>query len=78
MRARCRVSPAVRLLAATGLTADQPNTAPSPALSGSLNNAYPFPAPGLAFYDTTLSKAVYFVGTGQSSTGWVDYTGASA
>jgi hypothetical protein len=42
------------------------------------DNLNPAPTPGLVFQDTTLSKAVYYVGTMRSSTGWVDYTGAAA
>lgn len=68
----------LQLLLATGATTDRPNTTPSPALTGSFNNAYPVPQPGTPFYDTTLSKTVYFVGTDQSSTGWVDQAGAAA
>jgi hypothetical protein len=68
----------LQLLLATGATADRPNTMPGTALTGALNNVAPCPTPGLVFYDTTLSKAVYFVGTEQSSTGWVDQAGAAA
>jgi hypothetical protein len=66
------------LLLATGATADRPNTQPATALTGALNNLAPLPLPGTPFYDTTLSKTVYFVGSDQSSTGWVDQTGAAA
>jgi hypothetical protein len=68
----------VQLMCATGATADRPNSQPATALTGALNNLYPFPARLLAFYDTTLSKMVFYVGTQRSSTGWVDYTGAAA
>jgi hypothetical protein len=68
----------VQLLAATGATADRPNVVPGTALTGALNNANPPATPGLAFYDTTLSKTVYFVGTQRSSTGWVDQAGNAA
>jgi hypothetical protein len=68
----------VQLMCATGATADRPSSAPATALTGALNNLNPFPANLLPFYDTTLSKMVFYVGTDQSSTGWVDYTGAAA
>ena len=67
----------LQLMAATGATADRPNSMPGTALTGALNNLNPAPAPALVFYDTTLSKPVFFVGTQRSSTGWVDYTGAA-
>ena len=69
---------AVQLMCATGATADRPNSQPATALTGAQNNLNPFPAKLLPFYDTTLSKMVFYVGTGQSATGWVDYTGAAA
>jgi hypothetical protein len=68
----------LQLMAATGATADRPGPMPATALTGALNNLNPAPTPGLVFQDTTLSKAVYYVGTMRSSTGWVDYTGAAA
>jgi hypothetical protein len=68
----------LQLLLATGATADRPNTSPATALTGALNNLALFPPPGLPFYDTTLSKTVYFVGTDLSSTGWLDQAGAAA
>ena len=66
-----------KLIAATGLTTDRPNTSPSPAIAAGLNNIAPPPFVGLPFYDTTLSNTAYFVGTQMSSTGWVDRTGAA-
>jgi hypothetical protein len=72
------VGASVRLLLATGTTADRPSPAPSPAIAGGLNNTYPAPTLGLPFWDTTLSKTIYFVGTMRSSTGWVDQTGVPA
>jgi hypothetical protein len=51
---------------ATGATADRPNTVPATALTGAFNNLNPAPALSLPFYDTTLSKTVYFVGTQRS------------
>src|SRR5215471_16592866 len=68
----------LQLLTATGLTTDRPQPQPATALTGALNNLNPVPTPGLVFQDTTLSKAVYYVGTMRSSTDWVDYTGAAA
>jgi hypothetical protein len=67
----------LQLLLATGTTSDRPNFMPTTALTGALNNANPAAMPGDRFYDTTLSKTVYFVGTQRSSTGWVDHTGAA-
>jgi hypothetical protein len=68
----------LQLLLATGATADRPNVMPGTALTGAFNNANPAAVPGLPFYDTTLSKTVYFVGTQRSSTGWVDQAGSAA
>jgi hypothetical protein len=65
----------LKLLLATGATTDRPNVMPATALTGALNNLNPAVLPGEAFYDTTLSKTVYFVGTQRSSTGWVDQAG---
>jgi hypothetical protein len=67
----------LQLMAATGATADRPNSIPATALTGALNNLLGA-TPALPFHDTTLAKEVYFVGTMRSSTGWVDYTGAAA
>lgn len=72
------VGATVRLLLATGATADRPSPSPSPAIAGGQNNTNPEPGLGLPFYDTTLSKTVFFVGTIRSSTGWVDQTGVPA
>jgi hypothetical protein len=69
---------AVRLMCATGATADRPAPQPATALTGAQNNLNPFPASLLPFYDTTLSKMVFYVGTGQSATGWVDQAGNAA
>jgi hypothetical protein len=66
----------LRLLTATGATTDRPAPQPATALTGALNNVNPAPGLGERFYDTTLSKTIYYVGTGLSSTGWVDYNGA--
>ena len=66
----------LQLMAATGATADRPNTQPATALTGSQNNLLGA-SPALPYWDTTLSKTVYFVGTQRSSTGWVDVTGAA-
>jgi hypothetical protein len=66
-----------KLIAATGATADGPNTVPATALTGALNNLLPPPFVGLPFYDTTLPSTAYFVGTQSSSNGWVDRTGAA-
>jgi hypothetical protein len=63
---------------ATGATADRPAAQPATALTGAVNNVAPFPANSTPFYDTTLSKTVYFVGTQRSSTGWVDQAGNAA
>jgi hypothetical protein len=65
----------LQLLLATGATADRPNFMPTTALTGALNNANPAAVTGLPFYDTTLSKTVYFVGTQRSATGWIDQGG---
>jgi hypothetical protein len=67
----------VQPMLATGATADRPAPQPT-ALTGAFNNVAPFPPGGLAYYDTTLSKTVYFVGTQRSSTGWVDQAGNAA
>jgi hypothetical protein len=68
------------LLMGTGATADRPT--PTSAASsfspvGGPNSLYPAPTIGQAFYDTTLSKACWYVGTGSSASGWVDQNGAS-
>lgn len=64
---------------ATGATTDRPGPQPATALTGAVNNISPYPAnPLLPFYDTTLSKTVYYVGTQRSSTGWVDQAGNAA
>jgi hypothetical protein len=74
----------VNLLLATGATADRPSASPAPATSSSstipvaLNNNNPAPTLGLPFYDTTLSKTVYFVSTSRSPTGYVDQAGNPA
>ena len=74
----------VQLLLATGATADRPSPSPAPATSASatvpvaLNNSNPPPTIGLPFWDTTISKTVYFVGTMRSATGWVDFAGNPA
>ncbi len=68
----------VSLLLATGATADRPSPSPSPAIAGGLNNSNPPPPIGLPFWDTSLSKTVYFVGTSRSATGWVDFAGNPA
>jgi hypothetical protein len=67
-----------RPLLATGTTADRPDPSPSPPIGPGLNNAFPPLALGLPFFDSTLSKTVFFVGTMRSVTGWVDNTGAPA
>lgn len=68
----------LRQIAATGATTDRPLTIPATALTGAINSGHPAPQIGDVFIDTTLSKPVIHVGTGISSTGWVDQTGASA
>jgi hypothetical protein len=67
----------LRLLCATGATTDRPAPQPATALTGAINDINPLPEPGLRFYDTTLSDTVYFVGTQNCSTGWVNHTGAA-
>lgn len=67
----------LKLLTATGTTTDRPAPQPATALTGALNNINPAPLLAERFYDTTLSKTVYYVSTLLSSTGWVDYTGAA-
>lgn len=66
------------VIAGTGATTDRPKTINSTALTGSFNNTYPPLMLATAFYDTTLSKTVWFVGNTNSSTGWIDQTGAAA
>jgi hypothetical protein len=61
-----------RPLLATGATADRPDPSPSPPTGPGLNNASPPLALGLPFYDTSLSKTVWWVGTVRSPTGWID------
>jgi hypothetical protein len=56
----------VQPMLATGATADRPATQPATALTGAFNNVAPLPVFGLPFYDTTLSKTVYFVGTARA------------
>jgi hypothetical protein len=68
---------APRLLFATGLTADRPDTKPVPALTGQANSLMPAPAAGLPFYDTSLSAMIFFVGATQASTGWVNQAGTA-
>ena len=68
----------LQLMAATGATADRPNSQPATALTGALNNVNPAPALGFPFHDTTLAEEVYFVGTQHASTGWVTYAGVAA
>jgi hypothetical protein len=64
-------------MASTGATTDRPAPQPATAVAGGLNNVNPAPQVGDVFQDTTLTKAVYFVGTGRNSTGWVDINGAA-
>jgi hypothetical protein len=68
----------LRMMLATGTTADRPSPSPSPAIAGGLNNSNPLPTLNLPFYDTTLSKTIYFVGTTRVATGWVDQAGNPA
>jgi hypothetical protein len=68
----------LKLLLATGATTDRPAPQPATALTGALNNVNPAVTPGERFYDTNLVKTVYYVGTHNSSTGWVDQAGAVA
>jgi hypothetical protein len=68
----------VQLLLATGATADRPSATANPAIAGGLNNSNPQPTLGLPFYDSTISKTVYWVGTIRSSTGYVDQAGNPA
>ena len=68
----------LQLVLATGATADRPSPSPSPAIAGGLNNTNPMPTLALPFYDTTLSKTVWFVGTMRNSTGWIDQAGNPA
>jgi hypothetical protein len=68
----------VQPLLATGATTDRPAPQPGTALTGALNNLNPAPSLGMSYYDTTLSKTVYFVGTQRSSTGWLDQAGNAA
>jgi hypothetical protein len=67
----------LKLLCATGATTDRPAPSPATALTGAINNASPAPDLATRFYDTTLSKMVFYVSTLLSSTGWVDYTGSA-
>jgi hypothetical protein len=67
----------LRLLCATGATTDRPAPQPATALTGAINDINPLPEPATRFYDTTLSDTVYFVGTQNCSTGWVNHTGAA-
>jgi hypothetical protein len=69
--------PPLRLLTASGGTTDRPAPVPATALTGAINNNNPAPELGQRFNDTTLSKTVYYVSTLNSSTGWVDATGAA-
>ena len=64
-----------RPLLATGATADRPDPSPSPPIGPGLNNAFPPLALGLPFYDSTLGKIMFWVGTMRSATGWVDQAG---
>jgi hypothetical protein len=68
----------LRLMLATGATADRPTSGASPAIAAGINNSNPAPSVALPFYDTTLSKTVWYVGTMQSPTGWVDQAGNPA
>jgi hypothetical protein len=72
------VGPDPEPLLATGTTADRPSAFANPAIAGGINNSNPQPTMGLPFWDTTLSKTVYFVGTMRSATGWVDFAGNPA
>lgn len=67
----------VQMMAATGTTTDRPAPQPATALAGALNNVAPAPVNMLPFYDTTLTKTAYYVGTQRNSTGWVDQNGAA-
>jgi hypothetical protein len=55
----------------TCTTADRPGLVGQ----GTTGLTNPAPAPGLAFYDTTLAKMIFYVGN-LTSTGWTDTTGA--
>jgi hypothetical protein len=68
----------LQLLLATGATADRPSANTNPAIAGGFNNSNPQPGLGMPFYDSTLSKTVYFVGTVRSATGYVDQAGNPA
>ena len=67
----------VQPMLAAGATTDRPAPQPATALAGALNNVSPAPLGGLPFYDSTLTKTAYFVGTARVSTGWVDQNGAA-
>jgi hypothetical protein len=67
----------LQMVGATGLTADRPNVVPSPPIGGGFNNLYPAPSLGFTYWDTSLTKVAFWVGTQRSSTGWVDQAGAA-
>ena len=67
----------LQLVGATGTTAERPNVVPATPIAGGFNNLNPAPTPAFVYWDSTLTKVAFWVGTQRSATGWVDQAGAA-